>query len=744
MIVEQIDDLLKKDGFDTWRDKVAMPYAVNWDDAVIEAICQSSFAVIFDSKARAEKMTNPNSACQREYEWIQDAGMTYVEIDLDDPNNSSPEFVKNSIECWIAKEEKENGHRIKTIRNLVSAGYAAKYGKITFGKNDIPVNLIGRLFKLYELSQSKKLLISNPDLGIGQLGIRNYIFDYLKQFKKRIISKIYMRFLVIAVAIIVIVYGAKSLKQFLYSTQYNEAMSKETNEYNLISDSVNTDLIFGASLMNSDLVSSFYTKYHNYFDVLNRKYPCAYYVSGTETELLIKELRHKESNGIEVVFNSNNGIVNVNDKNNGNSSYFVIDGVPTDYDVSDDGRYIAIASSNKVYVGFTGSAYAPDELCGNYEQIENVYCKDNSIYGITASGNVVVWDESDILSKQAEFVVESCQMHNCISNARAVFVSDSKLVINNDNTFEQIDLPKDIDDIICISLSQDGEHVIILGKTKEENCQLYDVDCETKQMKLEYSTKNNISCAVWGHDTSQIIFYDASESTLNRLELYTQAIKKSKSFWGKAYTIEPHAGGYVLGMNDGFLYCVDDDLKVVAPETSVLYGNIAKHISVSDKYGEYYVVSRNGNNYGGFGIYYLTGKDKSSLVRLDNVDMLANSAIAVSNSEDYVAIGFDNGNIVIYTLKGHYPVWMNSQIKEGILDISFDTDDESIYALGKSGTVYREKLGKQITDCKATDNDSQVRELQRQAEELYYHMSSLGLTDISEDEFYLKREYTPK
>ena len=61
-IVGKVETLLKeKKKIDIWRDQNAMPYAVNWDDAVIEALCRSSYAVIFDSDKRREKLERPIS-----------------------------------------------------------------------------------------------------------------------------------------------------------------------------------------------------------------------------------------------------------------------------------------------------------------------------------------------------------------------------------------------------------------------------------------------------------------------------------------------------------------------------------------------------------------------------------------------------------------------------------------------------------------------------------------------------------
>ena len=137
--VAQIETLLNKHGVPTWRDNVAMPYAVNWDDAAIEALCRSSFAIIFDSENRRKKLENPDSAVQRELDWINDLRLTYTTVDLYLAENQNYEKVANDLINWMKAEYSENSFRIDGIRELVIGGYAYKNNTVSFSSNDIKI-----------------------------------------------------------------------------------------------------------------------------------------------------------------------------------------------------------------------------------------------------------------------------------------------------------------------------------------------------------------------------------------------------------------------------------------------------------------------------------------------------------------------------------------------------------------------------------------------------------------------------
>lgn len=734
-IVEQVESLLKKTKIDIWRDTVAMPYAVNWDDAVIEALCHSSYAVIFDSLSRQKKFERPNSAVQREAEWIKEIHIPCLTVDLEEIYE--PQVIAKKILQWMNDEKRQYGKSNAALKTIISGAYAYKNHTVSFEKNDIPRGIFGKAAKLFELFCYKKELENNPDFGCGSLELRQPIFGFIKQYKKRITRGLLMQLTLLVTVALTIGFGAWSGIEFYKTYTQSQYMTKLVTSKGLISRAYDSDAILGASYLNSESIESKYVLFSNYTRLLGSKYPTEYYEATTEASVATN-LQKNNNELYSIKINPNDGVIYIED-NNGFCNQFVVDGIPSDYDFSEDGKCVAVSVANKVFLYYLGGVYSPEELKGSYEDIDKVFINNQKVFAITKKSNVVVWDIFSNQTRKLDYNISAGHITS-INGATAAFISDSMLVLNSNDSVKEIPLPSEFR---CaernLAISHNGLKIALVGLDSQGNSLLYEYAIDSDKFELIYSSDHYLSAVDYSFDDSSILFGDRSELNLKEINLDSKKVKGSKKVRDYIYTIRSYEDGCIIGLADGTLTPVGNDLAISSHYSDVAYGNIPRQIAVSGSTGTYFAVSRNANNLGS-AVYYISGAGRQTLIDTEMAETCANSAVAVSE-DGFVAYGNDDGRISIWSIENILPVWINKDIKEGIVDMSFTQGGKSLLVLGTSGTVYSVALPSHIADCAGNDYSSQLDMLRKQAKSIYERISGLGLTDITLDQFLLKERY---
>ena len=736
--VAKIETLLNKKGVQTWRDNIAMPYAVNWDDAAIEALCRSSFAIIFDSQERQKKLENPDSAVQRELDWIKDLRLTYTVVDLDSADNLDLERVANDLINWMKAEYSENGFRIDGIRELVVGGYAYKNNTVSFSGNDVKGGIIRKAAKLIELRNIKDDLDSEPDFGTGPLQLRDSIYAYLKKYQIRVRNLLIMRISIIVSVILVAILGIRSGVALYNSVKSSTQISNLVEGKTVFSQTIDNDAVLGAAILNSDNLGSYYTKFDNYIKVLDAKYPVEYY-SDVKSESLLNNLSKNSTDDYSIDLNSTDGIVNIS-INNKIMETFVIDGVPTDYDWSENASCVAVSSANKVFLHYIGDAYKPEELKGNYENIDKVYISNQKVYALTEKQSIVVWDISENKEKMFNYSVNEGQIVDK-NGTVAAFIDDQKLIVNTGSNISELELPDEISYYASdISLSHDGKRIAILGANADGIFSVFEYNISAGVFKNIYTTNDSLRALDYSFDDSSVLFGNMTLCRLIRIELATGDIKQADCNGNSVYTLKSYNGGCVIGFDNAYMTIVDERMNISRSGSWTVNGSVPKQIAVSEETGSFYISSRNSNN-SGCGKYFLSGAESLFFVNQPLDVTASNSAVAVSDDGKYVAFGNADGRINVWLINGMLPIWSSQNIKDGIISIDFSEDGKNLAVLGKSGTVYCIQLGSQITESGPDDIDAQLSDFRKQGRELYDRMSGLGLTDITLEEFNLEKHY---
>lgn len=739
-IVGKVETLLKeKKKIDIWRDQNAMPYAVNWDDAVIEALCRSSYAVIFDSDKRREKLERPNSAVQREADWIKEIHIPCLTVDLKKLND--PQVIAKAILDWMAEEYRDHGKENDNMRMLVSGAYAYKNNSVSFEKNAVPRGIFKKAAKLFELFCFKKEIDSAPDFGTGSLELRTPMYGFIRQYRRRIRNGLFMQLIILASVVLTAFYGIWSGIEYFKSSNTLNNMTRLVQGKSNYSRDYDTDYILGASVLNSGSIESQFTLFYNYVRVLGSKYPSGYYEAGSTGDIA-GSLSKNQNSGYFMESGSDNGIINIRDRE-GFCSSFVIGGVPEDYDWSEDGKCVAVSTANKVFLYYPDSVYSPEELKGNYEDIDKVFIKDQKVYALTKKQNIVVWDISANKVRELDYAVTN----GCITGKNggvAAFISDNDLVVNRGGNVTEISLPSDIRfSSSDMAISHDGKKIVLLGNDQQGAGSVYEYDIAGGKLELIYSTANYLSSADYSFDDSAVIFGDWSDSDLKKYDLTTKKVYESKRSEYSVYSVKAYKGGAVVFLSNGTLTSVSNDMSFSKYSSESTYGNIARQIAVSGTAGVYFIVSRNANNLGN-ARYHISDGNKELIIDPEDSETAANSAVSVSEDGGYVAFGNDDGRITIRSVSTLLPVWNNKDIKEGIVALSFSDDGKTLLALGSSGTVHTIALAPQVSECAGDDYEAQLNAMRKQSRELFDRISGLGLTDFTLEEFLLEKRYEVK
>ena len=738
--VAKVETVLKEQKkIDIWRDQNAMPYAVNWDDAVIEALCRSSYAVIFDSEKRRKKLEKPNSPVQREADWIKEIHIPCLTVDLN--AFSDPSDIAKAILDWMAEEYRDHGKENDNMRMLISGAYAYKNNSVSFEKNAVPRGIFKKAAKLFELFCFKKEIDSEPDFGTGSLELRTPMYGFIRQYRRRVRNGLFMQLIILAAVVLTAFYGIWSGIEYFKSYNALNNMTRLVQGKSNYSRDYDTDYILGASVLNSDSIESQFTLFYNYVRVLGSKYPSGYYEAGSVDD--IAGNLSKNQNGVySLEAGSGNGIVYIRNSE-GFCDSFVIDGVPEDYDWSEDGKCVAVSTANKVFLYYPGSVYSPEELKGNYEDIDKVYIKDRNVYALTKKQNVVVWDISANKVRELDYSVTN----GCITGKNgivAAFISDNVLVVNRGGTVTEISLPSDITFLSSdVAVSHDGKKIVLVGNDKQGTGSVYEYDIDGGKTELIYSSGNYLSSVDYSFDDSAVIFGDWSDSNLKKYDLTSKKVYESKRTEYPVYSVKAYKGGAVVCLSNGILVSVGNDMSFSKNSSESTYGNIARQIAVSDTAGAYFIVSRNANNLGN-ARYHISGESKNIIIDPDVSETAANSAVAVSGDGSYVAFGNDDGRITIRSVSTLLPVWNSKDVKEGIVALSFSEDGKTIMALGSSGTIHTIALVPQVSECAGDDYGAQLNAMRKQSRELFDRISGLGLTDFTLEEFLLEKRYEVK
>lgn len=739
--VAQIEKLLNKKGVQTWRDNIAMPYAVNWDDAAIEALCRSSFAIIFDSVNRRKKLENPDSAVQRELDWINDLRLTYTTVDLDLEENQNFEEVACNLINWMKAEYNEHGYRIDGIRELVVGGYAYKNNTVSFSSNDVKGGIIRKIAKLIELHNIKDDLDSEPRFATGPLQLRDSIYAYLKKYQIRVRNLLLIRISVLVSVILIAILGIRCGVALFKSVKENTQISNLVEGKTVFSQTIDNDVVLGAAMLNTDNLGSYYVKFDNYIKLLDGKYPVEYY-SSDEAGAILEKLTKNNIDAYTVELNSTDGIVRIF-KNKEIMETFVIDGVPSDYDWAENASCVAVSTANKIYLHYTGDAYMPEELKGNYENIKKVYICDRKVYALTEKQTVVVWDISENRERTFDYSITDGQVVDK-NGTVAAFVDDRKLIVNISGDISEHSLPDEISNYVStVSVSHDGKKIALLGADSDLVFYVFEYDISSEVFKSIYTSNNVLGGLDYTYDDSAVLFGDTTLSRLIRIDITTGAETQADCKGNAVFVIKSYDGGCVIGFENSYMTCADDRMKISASGSWTVNGSVPKQIAVSEETGSYYISSRNSNHLG-CAKYFLSGDD--SLFFVDHpLDVTAsNSAVAVSDDGKYVAFGNADGRINIWLVNGMMPIWSSQDIKDGIVSIDFSDDGSRLAVLGMSGTVYSIQLGSQITEAAPDDFDAQLSEFRKQGRELYDRMLSMGLTDLTLEEFNLEKHYDIK
>ena len=155
----------------------------------------------------------------------------------------------------------------------------------------------------------------------------------------------------------------------------------------------------------------------------------------------------------------------------------------------------------------------------------------------------------------------------------------------------------------------------------------------------------------------------------------------------------------------------------------------AKQLAVSDLYGTVFAACRGGNTIAGCRRINLETGEIHRLALEAEEGMPSSNCVAVSMDGEFVAYGFPNGRVTVWSADTLNKLLVQQPAAEPIIALRFEKD--GLNALGKSGTVYRIEFGGLVRKVEAETVTEYWNAYAQKAAAIHRRMYELGLTYIT-------------
>ena len=437
-----------------------------------------------------------------------------------------------------------------------------------------------------------------------------------------------------------------------------------------------------------------------------------------------------ESPFFEVEIFDDSGMIIVTDIENQSTVRFTVEGVPSSFAWNRAGDMLIVSTANHVYIYYARSRGTVTKLWGNAEQIAAVAWSEDGdhdfdlIAARTEQNNLIIWI-NPIQRMTHSHIIRNGIIAYIDETAIPVYVVDSDIIMQVDS--EERRIPTGLEELTGVHLDycamnnylalSNGSTVMIVDLLQEEI--IYTHDFETSIIDVAFSRDGNL-LAVASLSLDGII-------TLN---LETGEVMHSGPIPHQLSAISPYREGWITSViRAGAVLVFDQNLQ---PDEEFIRHLVSEEfvrkIVVSEEYG-YLFSSSNGGNSARHGTRLHIDTREVYFMHLSvNANTLSNSAVALSQNEDFVAFGSPDGQITIWDTVSMFMIWTSSAINEVVIDISFSTDNEILYVLGRSGTMYELETGGLYTVRTERERDAFMERLLAQAMAIIGYQYELGLT----------------
>lgn len=725
-------DVLRKEGITLWQDNSGsangIPFSTRWMETIEQAIYMAGGALVFRSDNWEKSVP-----CRKEMEIITKCDVPYLEL-APDPAAMDPHRYIELVKAF--RDEKvltdENRRRTELFHNA----YETRSGMD-------PIHLVkstrGITGALKYLRTDIKAYQSDVR-GRGYEELNPDIYPYMKKYvsfakrtaRFRIVRRITgaaAAFIIIITALIIGIFVPFTEKTTQLEHKIANLVTVFASEYSWERDQDPVRWMKDLTMLGS----GDYTEQDPDSGVmvpLNRLgaetadmiLPCLV-VEKTDSryESLLGAESANTSEYYEAELSENTGSIYVTDLSTGTRRTLAAGSAPSCFAWSPDGRVLAYSAGSDVYAYDAAGHSYPVLLPENFDQVVRVKYAElegegRCIAAVTVEGRIVVWKdpfEYTAKDKGEGTLTEDASLARGVrygiftgsDDPAAVYIDGGNVVMRTEDNRYSGQL--EADDIGAFTLSHD-DCMIAYSFSRGNDWEIMIADISSLQNNSNVRTVQHVKTE---HEPTDLAFSNddksiyASASGCSMLRVDTvsgQVVYSGQDT--NASAICAWGDNWVIADNRSNCYIYNSDMEPISESIEMNGSMVPCFDAVTDEsHGYLFTVNRGATNNTGCTRVDLGSKEHSAFIFDPGKMIASNTAVAVSEDDEYVAFGYPDGSIRVFETVSMQLVEEKRCLGEAVSALKFSGDGSTLYMLGSSGNIYRTELKKYLLN-NSTDN----------------------------------------
>ncbi len=707
---------LRAEGMEIWQDlsgkETGIPYSVKWWEVIEDALYSALGSIIVHTAAWRD-----STPCKEEFKLINDNKMPKLEVTEEEFGDM--DRLVDKVKTWYSKEVNTAENRDRAY--LFSQGY--RYGKdgsisrLLPGKTKLSAvyTRYKRFLELSKTLEERRYTENNPKADV-------WIRSFLSKAKRKLLTEqlIRLTFVILGALGVLVLYTAVQLlphleKSASRSSTANDAAAK----LSLIMELGQSDPVYALALLQSSEENGIYPVGETFrqmqsamTSLLEQQYPVRFYPAGSETAMRLREM---ETPVFPVSCSRIGGqaLISVD----GTETVLTVACIPTAYCFVPVRNELLLAADNVVYAYDLDRTMQPIPLVYNYETIEKIVCDAGLVCGVTVKGNVICWD-NPIAPKTSHLHLEEGFV---LENGGAAFIDGERLIINRPESSRSFELPGQ--NPVTFAVSHDEAQAAVVLADGSANVRALLLDINTGESHGEYALPAETRSLAFSGDDR--LLFAVSPDQLCRIDPETGKAISLKAENRKYMSVLASADRIIVSDSDGMAAEFSADLTQLSAWMEATPSLLPpKQLAFSEKYRSLFTANRGGNRVSGCRCVDLATGAVRHLAVQPEAGLLSNLSTAVSEDGEFVAFGYPNGRIAVWSVRSLHCLVRDRAAAEAIIAVRFGA--QCVYGLGTSGTVY------------TFDFDGLVRPVEENNSKEYWAAYLLKAKQIHERLFALK------
>lgn len=713
---------LRADGLDVWQDlsgkETGIPYSVKWWEVIRSALYSAAGALII--KTEPWKESGP---CSDEYQLIQ--ANLIPNLIIEENEFGDMEALTKKVHDWYDREAatEDNLKRTYLFTQAYRIEQDRKINHLLPGKIGVfeAKDQYRRFSGLTRYLKKSGIMEEAPEAG-------KRMTVFLSKAKHKILREQAVRLLAVGMGIagiVMLVLAIRVLPHLLKNAYESDYRGKTTAAIDLIRDISTYDPVSSISLMTSDPAAGNFDETRAFFfmqstmaDLLSLHYPADFYAAETEEAAAVRQI---ESPPIPISFDGKTGTFTA--EINGTATSYTADCAPGAACYLEERNELLAAADRIIRAYDLDGAADGIPLIYNFEEIDRIAAQGDRIYGITKSGNVVVWEnpipEKTVRRKLSEGTL--------LQDGTAAYTEGESLILQREGREEIFPLP--VTATGAIAVSRNGKAAAAAGRDSSGQDRVVLINTENGEILAAYEAPGDVTGLAFSDNGRWV--YGVTFQALLRMDITGGKTETADAEPGSSYyTVTCRRDLPVVGTTDGMVAQFGSDLRRQTNWAEItLQGLPAKQLAVSDLYGTVFAACRGGNTIAGCRRINLETGAIHRLALEAEEGMPSSNCAAVSPDGEFVAYGFPNGRVTVWSTDTLNKLLVQQPAAEPIIAVRFEND--GLNALGKSGTVYRTEFGGLVRKVETETVTEYWNAYTEKAGAVHRRMYELGLTYIT-------------